>query len=69
MVNARLHIICGNCGCNDRWEWEYVPDQTEDEDDPQPAKVYLSCRNCATLHNLNDNAEMRDGSRRDASSG
>ena len=60
MVMARLHLICGNCGCNDEWEWEYhakVDDEGKvlaDED------VSISCNNCVTIHSLNNNAKVRD---------
>jgi hypothetical protein len=60
MVMARLHIICGNCGCNDMWEWEHKPKiDGEDGEIIDDEDVYLSCRNCATLHSINDNAKNR----------
>lgn len=52
MARAKLHLICGNCGCNDMWEWDH---KKGDEDAPED--VYLHCRNCATLHSLNDKAQ------------
>lgn len=55
MARARLHLICGNCGCNDEWEWQYVAGDTDASSD-----VYLSCKNCSTLHSLNDNAEPEE---------
>ena len=65
MARARLHLICGNCGCNDEWKWEYVPQDAEVPDTgpavapaTHPA-VYLWCGNCATLHDINDNAEIK----------
>jgi hypothetical protein len=59
MVMARLHVICGNCGCNDELEWvhrnEIIDDGSGetlvDED------VSINCKNCATRHSLNDNAK------------
>ena len=62
MVMARLHLICGNCGCNDEWEYYYegeivdrpTQEKIQDED------VKLCCRNCATIHSLNDNAEPKN---------
>jgi len=46
MVMAKLHVICGNCGSANGFDWEYKQDD-----------VYIGCKNCATLHALNDNAE------------
>lgn len=59
MVMARLHLICGNCGCNDEWEWEYKEEQEVDCEVIDSEDVYLWCRNCGTLHSLNDNAEQK----------
>jgi len=41
MVNAKLHIICGNCGSNDNFSL------TNDE-----GGLAIACGNCATLHFL-----------------
>lgn len=54
MARARLHIICGNCGCNDEFEFVIDPkghDVTQEEPRFEPA-VFISCRNCSTLHDL-----------------
>lgn len=54
MAGARLHIICGNCGCNDKLTFQVVPDGT-DVSDEQPKfrpAVWIRCGNCATLHDL-----------------
>lgn len=48
MARARLHIICGNCGCNDEFEYRIYHDIDE---------VSILCHNCGTIHNLDDNAE------------
>jgi hypothetical protein len=59
MVMARLHVICGNCGCNDMFTFAIDPkghDMTGHIDDSEryePA-TYISCGNCATLHDLSD---------------
>lgn len=59
MVRARLHVICGNCGCDDEFTWEFAPVPKElcgidgCEDD-----VYIKCKNCSTLHCPNHNATM-----------
>lgn len=47
MVMARLHIICGNCGCNNMFTYEVKED------------VYISCANCSTLHNLEDTVKKK----------
>lgn len=59
MVMARLHMICGNCGCNDEWKWEHVPEETDGGEVMTDETVYISCGNCATLHNLSDNAKHK----------
>lgn len=59
MVMARLHVICGNCGCNNEWEWKPVPEEVCDGEVITDENVHLTCRNCATLHSINDNAKRR----------
>ena len=54
MVNAKLHIICGNCGCNDMFTWQYKAVYTVYEKVSET--VYLRCRNCSTIHDIEDNA-------------
>jgi uncharacterized Zn finger protein len=48
MVMAKLHVICGNCGCGDDFTWDF-------EDTKEGAYVFLKCHNCGTIHNLQDN--------------
>jgi len=57
MVNAKLHIICGNCGCNNHFEYEIVKD-AKDFGDCMEDGVYIKCKNCSTSHVLDDNAKM-----------
>ena len=61
MVRARLHMICGNCGCNDEFEYEtfYQPD--DDDRLPDSLRVTITCRNCSTIHSLEDNAKELKG--------
>lgn len=63
MVCARLHIICGNCGCNDMWKWKHIPEVTvSDKDIVQVVTeetVFIYCGNCSTIHDLNNNARRR----------
>ncbi len=53
MARARLHIICGNCGCNDELKYEIDPKGHDFGDHFEPA-VYITCENCSTLHDLED---------------
>ena len=56
MVRARLHIICGNCGCNDMFE--YGVDMTgHDFGDRFEYSVSIKCDNCGTIHDLDENGE------------
>jgi uncharacterized Zn finger protein len=60
MVMAKLHLICGNCGCDDEWEWEYIHEIDNGEyEDNDPEDIYLWCNNCSTLHSINDNAKKK----------
>ncbi len=59
MVMARLHLICGNCGCNDEWEWEHKPEEFCDGVVCSIEDVFLWCGNCSTLHSISNNAKKR----------
>jgi len=48
MVRAKLHIICGNCGCND--DFKYEIEKTYDEDDNEVNEIAITCENCLTIH-------------------
>ncbi len=52
MVNAKLHIICGNCWCNN--EFTFIEHKG---DEYCPADVGITCNNCSTIHSLSDNAD------------
>ncbi len=58
MVCAKLHIICGNCGCNDMFTYRKVKADKCPETGEifSPEDVFIFCKNCATLHSLNNNA-------------
>jgi len=62
MVNARLHLICGNCGNNDADNFTAKIDLSgNDLTDEKPKfepSVTIHCDNCCTNHNLEDNAEI-----------
>lgn len=54
MVKARLHIICGNCGCNDEWDLEVLRDYTCLGDGKFEDTARLICNNCLTRHYLDE---------------
>jgi hypothetical protein len=55
MARARLHLICGNCGCNSMWSYAIHPEGHDIEGELFPA-VFLSCGNCSTMHDLSNTA-------------
>jgi hypothetical protein len=59
MARARLHIICGNCGCNDMFTHRIDPEGKDVDDKLLPA-VFIFCGNCATLHDLEDNSKEEE---------
>ncbi len=59
MARARLHLICGNCGCNDEWEWEHKQKEVAEGETLNDEDVFLWCCNCDTLHSINDNAKKK----------
>lgn len=65
MVNTKIHIICGNCWCNDEWTLrvdatgdEIIDDETSKVTGYRP-KVALLCGSCITLHFLDENLMKR----------
>jgi uncharacterized Zn finger protein len=57
MANARLHIICGNCGCSDLLTHRIRQD-IDDETGEEYQSVSIDCNNCHTVHQLEDNAKL-----------
>mgnify|MGYP000450895219 CR=1 FL=1 len=57
MARARLHLICGNCGCNYEGEWKHQLEEVSEGEIIINEDVYLICGNCVTLHSINDNAK------------
>ena len=53
MATAKLHLICGNCGCDNQWSWQHHP---ENENHETGEDVYLICNNCSTIHQLSQKA-------------
>ena len=57
MAISKLHIICGNCGCNEEFSFKIDLEghdySNEVIDDKRPA-VFVKCDNCSTIHDLSD---------------
>lgn len=49
MARDRLHIICGNCGCNDEFNVKVF---TAEEDGDITQDAFITCENCSTVHSL-----------------
>lgn len=56
MVNARLHLICGNCGNADK---DLFVAEYDKGDDLTPPTIYIKCKDCGTIHNLEKNATIK----------
>lgn len=54
IANPRIHIICGICGCKDMMTFRIVKNGNCDKDGNEYDAVYISCRNCLSLTNLNE---------------
>jgi len=52
MARARLHIICGNCGCDD--DFTYKTFKATDGEDEPINEVQIICDNCGTIHYLSE---------------
>jgi len=61
MVRARLHVICGNCGCNDSFTYSIDPEghDMSDEEVVFDPSVNIYCDNCGTIHDLSDTVEEK----------
>ena len=63
MVMARLHVICGNCGAPaENMDFKIDPeghDVTDEEIEFKPA-VFISCNNCATIHDLSTTIKEKE---------
>lgn len=57
---ARLHIICGNCGCNDLFEYHIDPKGQDFGDNKFKQSVRISCNNCSTIHDLDETVPEKD---------
>jgi len=61
MVRERIHIICGNCGCNDMFDYE-IDMEGQDFGDHFKPSVRISCNNCSTIHSLENKMDERSKS-------
>lgn len=64
MARTRLHIICGNCGCNDEFSFEIDPkghDYSDEIIDFRPA-VFIKCANCGSIHDLSTTINEKETS-------
>ncbi len=59
MARAKLHVICGNCGCNDEFEYRIVKDGLDYGDGTFDDAVHIICNNCTTLHELSDTIKIK----------
>ena len=57
MVTAKLHIICGNCGSNGDFEYKHDEHTADAEETTIQYETTITCKNCSTIHWLNDNAK------------
>lgn len=57
MANAKLHIICGNCGCNSMFIYDIETDLNVNNKEYR--RVSITCINCSTIHCLEDNADQK----------
>jgi RNase P subunit RPR2 len=59
MAHSKLHIICGNCGQNDQFDYK-ISTEVDDVTNEKYQTVYIGCKNCNTIHPLDDNAENKN---------
>jgi len=60
MVRARLHIICGNCGCNDMFRFQIHLKGRCDNDGTEHPSVAIRCGNCSTIHTLSTTIKEKE---------
>lgn len=53
MLNPRIHIICGMCGCNHMFEYN-ISTEINDDTDEEELRVSIVCHNCGTLTGLEE---------------
>lgn len=62
IANPRIHIICGICGCNKKFEFKIGEGFDDDTGETFP-KVNIYCGNCSSLTGLDELMEERDQKR------
>ena len=60
MVMAKLHIICGNCGCSDQFKYDHNNEFFDAMETVKQYKTTITCLNCSTIHQLDDNARNKN---------
>lgn len=63
MVCAKLHIICGNCGSNDNFEYKHSEYPSDDEETKYQWETTITCKDCSTIHWLNDYCDNKNEDR------
>jgi uncharacterized Zn finger protein len=58
MVNAKIHIICGNCGSNDQFKLDLVENNNDDGFKIKIEPI-LICENCSTIHYITESIPIR----------
>lgn len=53
MLNPRIHMICGMCGCNNMLTYSISTEFDDDTDEPYQV-VYIFCKNCSSLTGLDE---------------
>lgn len=56
MVQARLNIICGNCGSKEMFTYNIVKEMYDDTEELRSV-VYIGCDNCHSIYLLDEYAK------------
>ncbi len=57
MANAKLHVICGNCGSSGDFELKIERDFNDIDGINFTDEAMITCKNCSTIHFLSSVAE------------
>jgi len=60
MVSAKLHVICGNCGSAKDFDYKHDDVAPDADEKTLQSETSITCKNCSTIHSLNDNAENKN---------
>lgn len=61
MVNARIHVICGNCGRNNMWKFEIMRDGIDVDGEIFIDTATMTCENGSTVHFLDEIEDLYIG--------